>query len=493
MTSAEFDAEAWIDRLAHLLPPLAQAQEPYLREYQERYARVIDLRDGKSLPFPLDDLRLLYDEVRNARLLGLQAHYAPLRTVLDPVRHALLSHPELERVAVTGRLIGDNRFSMEILGSGGDIYAGTLIAGLMARAAELPDDGFRTALRELNAFLSPIGDGPTADALDSLDEACDLFLFYGLALSERIEVADGMVLLPYEEVLRFLDQNLVRDFAPSGAAFHGWQAVGAAVRPFRWRPEFRRRGSLNGPTRPPPPAFFPKAAAFLDLLAVSHATRVAPLATLSNRIDGSAGRLLGREEQSPGFYQSWSAEAFSGLDECPEISPVALAEAQEAFRCREGARYQKMTPIVTRLSEALARDGRFATADRVQDIAMALERMYVLDGSNIGRKLRGRTARLLGTDAANQKSIRDDVKELYDVRSDIVHNRLHRLTPERVHSAFVQGFDIARQSLFKLLREGPPADWSGATGDGRRPRKPDDGRIVSGEESGERPGGTPST
>ena len=38
MTSAEFDAEAWIERVARLLPPLARAQEPFLREYQERYA-----------------------------------------------------------------------------------------------------------------------------------------------------------------------------------------------------------------------------------------------------------------------------------------------------------------------------------------------------------------------------------------------------------------------------------------------------------------------
>ena len=44
---------------------------------------------------------------------------------------------------------------------------------------------------------------------------------------------------------------------------------------------------------------------------------------------------------------------------------------------------------------------------------MALERMYVLDENNIGRKLRGRTARLLGTDAASEKRIRDDVRELY--------------------------------------------------------------------------------
>ena len=484
MTSAGFDAEAWVERLAQLLPALALTQEPYLREYQERYGRVIVLRDGEPLPFPLEDLRLLYDEVRDSRPWGLETHYAPLRAVLNPVRYALLAHPVLERVAVTGRLIGDNRFSMEILGSGGDIHAGTLIAGLMARGAEVADGGFKTALRELNAFLSPAEDGAAAEALGGLDDACDLFLFYGLALSERIEVADGMVLLPYEEVLRFVDQETVEKFAPSGAGFHGWRAVGAAVRPFRWRPEFERRANLNKPMRPTPP-FFPDAAALLDLLAVSHATRVAPLATLSNRIDDSAGRLLGREKQSPGFYQSWSAEGVSGFDECPDIDPKALAEAREAFRNRENTRYERMAPIVTRLSEALSRNGRFANGDRVLDVAMALERMYVLDENNIGRKLRSRTARLLGTDAASTKSIRDNVQELYDVRSDIVHNRLHRLTPERVHSAFVEGFDLARQSLFKLLREGPPEEWSAAKGN-PSPRTGTNGEME--ERSGGNPG-----
>ena len=50
----------------------------------------------------------------------------------------------------------------------------------MMRAAELPDHGFRTTLRDLNAFLSPVGDGVAADTLGSLDEGCDEFLFYDL-------------------------------------------------------------------------------------------------------------------------------------------------------------------------------------------------------------------------------------------------------------------------------------------------------------------------
>ncbi|MXY39706.1 MAG: hypothetical protein F4Y62_07905 [Rhodospirillaceae bacterium] len=69
----------------------------------------------------------------------------------------------------------------------------------------------------------------------------------------------------------------------------------------------------------------------------------------------------------------------------------------------------------------------------------------------------------------------------------IVHNRLHKLTPERVRSAFVMGFDLARQSLFRLLREGLPTDWSGAGRDGRQSGRPHREGIVSGQESGERP------
>lgn len=462
MTSAEFDAAAWVERLARLLPPLAQAQVPYLREYQERYGRTTNLRDGDPPPFPLEDLRLLYDEVRDGRLWGMEARYAPLRTMLDPVRRALLCHPTLERVAVTGRLIGDNDFWMQTLGSGGRIFAGNLIAGLMARASELTDEGFRTAAQELNAFLSPVGDRTASVAPGSLDEACDMFLFFGLSLSGRIELEAGMVLLPFEEVLRFVDRDLVEGLAPRAGAVHGWREVGAVARPFRWRPEFRRRGSVNEPLGPPPPPFFEEAAAFLDLLAVSHSTRVAPIAAFSNCIDESAGRLLGHEPRGPGFYQRWSAEGFSPFDGCPEMRPSALAEVQEVYRCRESARFRRMAPVATRLSEALSRNGRFGVADRVLDVAMSLERMYVLDGGKIGRKLRGRAARFLGTDETSHERIKESVQEVYDVRSDIIHNRMDRLTPERVHSAYVEGFEIARRSLFRILREGPPDSWNGA-------------------------------
>ena len=51
------------------------------------------------------------------------------------------------------------------------------------------------------------------------------------------------------------------------------------------------------------------------------------------------------------------------------------------------------------------------------------------------------------------------VKAFYEARSAIVHNRKSKAVTQRQHNAFAKGIDIARRSLFKLLREEPPDDW----------------------------------
>ena len=51
------------------------------------------------------------------------------------------------------------------------------------------------------------------------------------------------------------------------------------------------------------------------------------------------------------------------------------------------------------------------------------------------------------------------MKHVYDVRSAVIHgpkdDKKKRL-PEEMNKAFVAGFDLARQSLFKMLLDGPP-------------------------------------
>ena len=467
MMTEQFSAEDWINRLAGALPGLAEAQEPYLsghREIRMFLPAIPGVEAGGSPAVRVEELGELYARARHSHLRDEEAWYPALNAALDPVRHILLRHPTIARAV--GPLIGRDNFYMQVLNSGGSASPADLAAGLMARAAEHSGDGFWKAAGELHAFLGAAGKKDWAALPDGLDRGCDVALFHGPVVKERIDVAEDVTLLPFEEVRAFVDEELVFELAPPGAGFHSFQSVGAAARIYRWRPVFHRAGCERGLDAHDPGPFFGRARMFLRLLGVAHAWPVLPLAELSHRIDRSAGRLLGLGKQSPGIYQSWPARGFDGFDECPVLKPEALAEAKEAFEDRARERYRAMAPVVGRLAEALARNGPFAPADRILDVGIALERMYVLDEGKIGRRLRNRASGFLGTDAESRERIRESVREFYDARSDIVHNRLHKVSPERVQAAFGKGFDIARRSLFRLLRDGPPENWN-ALGCGR--------------------------
>ena len=284
-------------------------------------------------------------------------------------------------------------------------------------------------------------------------------LYYGLTVTERIDIADGLALLPFGQVRAFVDEELVEELAPPGARFHSFRSVGAAVRTFRWKPEFRRTGYEGEPELENPEPFFREARIFLELLAVAHAAPVLRLATLANCIHRSAGRLLGLAAHRGSLVRGRSAQKFDGFDECPELTPEALAEARKAFENRKGERYARMAPIVGRLAEALARDGRFAVEDSILDVAIALEQMYELDRGEISYKMRIRTAWFLGGGAESRLRDMKAVKEFYEARSAIVHNRKGKAPRQRNCEAFDKGFDIARRTLFKLLDEGPPENW----------------------------------
>ena len=209
--------------------------------------------DIEAQAFPLDDVRMLYARARMARRFGEEEHYTPLCKALDPVRYLLISHPTLERVF--GRIIGRDEFYMGILNTSADTSPVDLIAGLFARAQELPGDGFRTAAVELHAFLSQSEEERVPS---ELDVAYDMVLIWGLTLDERIELDDGVTLLPFKEIETFVDERIVYEYAPPFAGFHHWKSVGAIVRSFYWKPEFYPAGRLRERELDNPWPFFRK-------------------------------------------------------------------------------------------------------------------------------------------------------------------------------------------------------------------------------------------
>ena len=462
MTETEYSADDWIDRLASTLRRLAKEQEPWLNKFHDEIPFVHVMSEGSngiSSDSLLDHLRRVYTIARHGgKIFGEKEHYTALRKLLDPARHILRSHPTIERVM--SPIIGKDDFWIQVLGNGQLICQTHLIAGLVVRAAKLPSDGFVAAATELEAFLDRAWIERKACVPGNLDTGYDAVLFYGLNIKKRIDIAEDMAIFPFEQVQAFVEKSLIKELAPQGAGFHEWQSVGAVVRPFQWKPKFYREGNirssgLDWSEVQHTDIFFQKAAVFLELLAVAHATPALRLAKLPQCIKHAAGLLLGGVSRNGSFSQGRTAQGFDGFKVCPELVPEALAIAREAFDNRDHKRFEEMAPIIGRLDEALARDGRYASKDKILDVAMALERMYHLNSRDISREMQIRAASFLGDDTG---SLEETIKEFYNTRSGIVHNKRKQNSPARNQDIFNEGFSIAKRTLFKLLREGAP-DW----------------------------------
>ena len=442
MNSAAFAVEEWIDRLASALRKLAEAQEPYLKEYYRQNPPTYVLSENGSIerpPISLDDLRDLYAMARSSHVLREWAYYDPLCAVLDPARYIVRSHPTL--APVVSPLVGEDEFWREILNTGHATSSADLVAGLMTRAAELPGNRFRTAAAELNALLEPVEDRESKVApLEKLGVAYDLVLFYGLTVKERIDIGDGMAIVPFGQVRAFVDKSLVEKLAPNSAVFSEWRSVGAVARPFRWRPVFSRPGYFRDGHPRKPSGFFREAQVFLQLLSVAHTTPVLSIAALGECIDRSAGRLLGLEDYCSNEYGQRSAERFDGFKECPRLSLDALDQATAAFEKRRGAQFVELAPIVSRLSEALARGEGFAHEMKIVDVAIALENLYEVPQRGKSLTLQRRVSGYFGTDPASRERIKQSVKEFYDARSNIVHGSRGKASPQQTHRWFASGF-----------------------------------------------------
>ena len=458
MNSEEFDAGNWVERLARALPGLSEVQEPFLQEYWQRNPHERVVVDGRDeTPFPLGDLRMLYARARHAGIFGEHAYYAPLRTAMDPVRMILRSHPVLW--CAVGPLIDNDDFWVQIRGHGSRTSLTDLIGGLMARADELPSDGFHAAAGELHGLLDSAGGGEATVVPGDLDIGYDAVLFHGLCLEEEIEIGDGLAMVPFERARAFVDEEVLKYMTPDVVRFRDWRLVGAVVKPFRWSPVFRREGDLRETDADPPGPFAQDALEFLELLAVSHRVPIVCLAAVHECLSRSACRLLGQGHNHGGVQWGRPVHRFDPFAEPPAPRTEAVAEARTAYGERKSGRYAKLAPVVARLAEALAREGRFAAEDRILDVAIALERMYELSGGEISHKMRTRASWFLGWDAEARVRIMKSVADFYGVRSAIVHNRRKRPSAERYREAFDTGFDIAARTLFKLLKHGPPGDW----------------------------------
>ena len=250
--------------------------------------------------------------------------------------------------------------------------------------------------------------------------------------------------------------------------------MAAVVKPFRWKPEFRKDGEGEGlePDWADVESFFEDAEVLIELLALFHAAPTVAFASIPFRLHRRACLLLG----NPGVHRSYSAKRRSwafGLPPDPvEARGEAVDKAARAFANRDGERYRDCAPMITRLAEALARQGRFRTEDQILDVAIALERLYELHQGEISFKLKTRAASFLETQDEGSSGRVQGRTGSFTVRGTVRasfmcgaaregRNRSRNMELERERqAAFDKGFDVARRTVVKLLKEGPPPDWN---------------------------------
>ena len=453
----------WVNRLERALAQVSEIEGRYLdeiadwRRQPERSER--DPPHASQISDPAGDLRSFYHRARYGKGRYFEKRYGPLRAALHDAELVLGRHKALLAVVKVGTR--GEEFWLDTVAQGGLRTRLDLVSGLMGRARQVGKDGFRVASRELKILLDLSLEEGFPPVPNKLTVGYHVSLFYGIQLSKGVEIADDMTAVPLEQTSAFLNRGVLKDVAPRIAEQHKWNAVGAILKPFRWKPILVSQGDEPKRQLDWGGSFKEDARAFIEILSVCHGVPVVTLMNIPYCIDRTASLLLSRLHQHASrSYKAW-VWSVSGLTKSHQLDIDALNQAKQIFGA-DRLRYQQFAPIVSRLSEALARTGQYAADDKILDAAIALERMYELDQGEISFKLKTRAACFLESDTKARLHVFKDVEEFYGARSGIVHKRESKKQPstQSRRDAFNKGFDVARRSLVKLLQEGSPQNWN---------------------------------
>lgn len=455
MNLMTYSLDTWCDRLGPALRQLAKVQVPFLEAYWQAnsYPTRVSFNGVDETPFPKDDVAHLYDLARLASRSAEKKYYNPLREALDPVRGILRSHPSLARAL--GKRIGNDEFHVKISNGTSLTWLTQIVAGLLERAHDHGDGGYKKAANELGSVLDLSSTTLEVDVPNGLDLGYDLLLFHGPEIHNEFEIQEGLIVKPAAVLSDYLDREWIRDFVPEEMDRRDWRQIGAVVRPFQWRPAFRRKTDYREERPSWPPRFEDDALTFLEILSIANQTPILPFMLMHGCVHRSAHGLLGLAHSQGGSQPIRQVgRRHDPFRATPQLQNSSIDLAKQAYSKRSDEEFERLAPIIHRLSEALARLGRFGANDRILDISQSLELMFRPKGGRISQQLQDGMAELLGVDETHKDDIRAAIKQFYDVRSAIVHGatdaRRKRNLEDR-QSAFISGLNLTQQALFKIL------------------------------------------
>ena len=383
--------------------------------------------------------------------------YEPLRAALHNARKVLGRHSALAAVVE-----GDEGWEQFVVGAFDRDYGTSrlaMVAGLLCRAKQAGVNGLEIAARELQSLLDRSVEGESRSATDALTTGYHVLLFYGLRLSGEVEIAENLKAVPLEHTEAVLDIEVVRSVAPPSERRKGWEGVNAIVEAVPWRPLVFRQGEESGRVYDMG-SFYLDGRDFVALLSVFQGAPMVSMAVFPHRTHRTVSLLLGRPRLGGNMGVYAGAWGYGGMGIPRDLDDEAFEQARRLYSDPERDRYREYGHVVSRLSEALARTGNYSLEDQILDVAIALEQMYELDQGEISFKLKMRAACFLESQTEARLSVFRKVGQLYNARSGIVHRRSKESDRVTKRDGFDVGFDVARASLIKLLREGRPQDWN---------------------------------
>lgn len=425
-----YSLDTWCDRLGPALSQLAKVQVPFLESYWQAnsYPTRVSFNGVDETPFPKDDVAHLYDLARLASRSAEKKYYHPLREALDPVRGILRSHPSLARAL--GQRIGNDQFHVQILNGTSLTWLTQIVAGLLERAHAHGDGGYKKAASELGSILDLSSTSLESDVPNGLDLGCDLLLFHGPEIRSEFEIQEGLIVKPAAVLSDYLDREWIRDFVPKEMDRRDWRQIGAVVRPFHWRPVFRGTTDYRGERPSWPPRFEDDALTFLEILSVANQTPILPFTLMHGCVHRSAHGLLGLAHSQGGSQPIRQVgHRHDPFRARPPLQNNSINLAKQVHSKRRDEEFERLAPIIHRLSESLARDGRFGANDRILDVSQSLELMFRPKGGRISQKLQDGVADLLGVGETHKDDIQAAIKQFYDVRS--WRNRREAQAPSR--------------------------------------------------------------
>ena len=461
MTPHDFRASSWVQRLAQSLATLKNIEDNHRVELTAvspvagtaHEARLFSFFDSPSSR----RLSLYHKAAHHKDSSYYRSHYGELSAPLNAAKSLLREHPVLNRAL--GPSDDNDEFRIRITNVGTLISLNHIIAGLMSCAINSDYNDVASRLHEL---LSAEKERPLT--------GYHISIFRGLRLNDELEFTDGMSIAPFDSIKHFIAPFSLQSVVWDIDRFTRRGPLGAVRKPFQWEPVIVGLGDELKGNSPFDKEFPNNANAVVDLLAIAHAAPVMNMMCFEGCVDPQAWALLGEPGMGGSAYAPQGFPINADLGDTP-LSMENFSEAKDIF-CRlkdsnnDQTRYES---VVSRLARALLRGGKLAAKDKVLDVAIALELMYELDSQELRYKLATRAACFLEKESQKRVETFSKVTKFYDARSSVVHydkkkENQWKKNPDKYNQylaeQFEEGFDLARRTLFKLLREGRPLDWN---------------------------------